>query len=475
MHHDWQPRNRIEQRLKQSIDTPALAEAFWISRFYQGAVFRADYTAPDSLPNIVQFTTQGEQLLAACVSAIGISKPDAALALFGRFFHNDILVDYKATDIEQVVQLLQEDLLSDRLRFPFIWGRLLHDAFNDRPHLNEMEVLTNVHAWELMDRTPIGVFQHGCFVSGPLGIIRSQEIRLAPIQASVDRYFRNGMTTRRSSVQVEPAQIPVVRAYSWYAETLERTLGLASEWEYPLYWSSNRQSTESRTDYTDICSVIAGCILPRERTLLLSAVLKTDSNVLIRDALRQAAGTKGLKSLPPIEIANKLDAEQQLQVLLTVPSAVIVKCLDQLILNEDVQIPVSEVRYSRKKPPTRNFAFPSEISSLGIRPAHPEPFAALCSSILRAYRETGNSNDLIWRLGGDPTRGPEISLTEFIRREGPADTISKVALTIHSVAAAFCRDLQLDIQELLPITDKAVARILWKVGFEIADSNGLQV
>ncbi len=464
----WLSEKKVEQKLEQMGNPTVLAEHYWIGQFYEHAVFHAEYQAPERLCELIRLTAQAEKVRQSCASAIQAQLADVTLALYGYFAHHDILIDYVASDIDAVADLLRNDLFNDRIRLPFIWGRTLHDSFNDRPQLGDLEQLTNSQAWELLNGLPKGVFQQGCFVSGPLGIIRSAEVRWLPVRPALECFYREGTRTRVRTINFEPAKIKVVEAYEWIAQRLAKDLGAPSEWSRPLAWLHNRQRQELRTDYSDICPVIADCILRGERTLLLEAVLKTDEGKGIKEAIRSSDSIKGLKTLPPHELAPKLDGEQQLQLLLSVPTDIIVTCLDQLILSGQIEIPTSEIRSPQKRTPSKNICFKSEVSSIGIRPAHPEPFAALCSSILRAYRETENTTELGWRLGSDPSRGLEITLTDFIRREGPGEAVSKLILASQPVTTVICRDLHLAISEIIPRTDKTIPRILWKFGFEIA-------
>ena len=187
----------------------------------------------------------------------------------------------------------------------------------------------------------------------------------------------------------------------------------------------------------------------------------------MRKQLKMVREIKGLASLPPSELASKLNQYQQLQALLTVPTNILVAACDRLILDRHIEVPASELRVSNYFLRQEGICFPSAVSSLGIRPSHPEPFAALCSAILRAYQETDTSNELSWRLGSDPSRGLKVTLTEFVRREGPVEAVSKLVLASHSVSMSICRELQLNLAEILPRTEETIPRMLWKFGFEI--------
>jgi len=469
MNNNWLSEKKVEQKLEKSGATSLLPEHFWLGQYYQRAIFRADYITPSSVVDMIRLTSEGEKIRESCAASLQIPLADITLALYGYFFHHDILIDYEATDITAVMRLLEDDLFCDRIRFPYIWGRQLHDNFNDRPFLSDLECLSNLQAWDLLNSLPLGVFQHGCFVSGPLGIIRSAENRSVPAAPIFTACFaREGTMIKRRAVTFAPAPIEVVDAYAWIDQFLTKQLGTRSEWSRPLSWMNNRQITETRTDYADICPIIGDCVLGKERNSLFECVLKTASGKDIRETMRLMADLKGLKSLPPFELACKLDSAQQLQLLLTLRTDVIVSCLDKSILSGQISIPISEVRTPKKSNPKKNFCFQSEISSLGVRPGHPEPLAAFCAAVIRAYNKTESTHELRWRLESDPSRGLEVTLTDFIRRQGPAESVSKLVLASQPVTTEVCRELNLDLDETIPRTEKTIPRILWKFGFEIA-------
>jgi hypothetical protein len=461
--------DEVQKAIETDPDATALAESYWLSWFYESAVFNAGYTAPETVCDAVRLTNLGNQARDACMRDLQTALAETTLAVFGHFFHHELLVDHAATNVVSVQSVLEDDLLKDRIRFPYIWGRVLHDRFIDHPPSRDSERLTNLQAWELLENTPIGVYQHGTFISGPLGITRSAEVRWIPLApVFLDCHVRKGTQTVQQRIPFDPARIKVVEAYSWIDQWLYREFGTPSPWSHALSWVSNRQRIEPRTDYVDICPVIAECIFDQERTALLESALKTDAAKALRETIKNVASLRGFNALPPHELAKKLDSEQQLQLLLSLPTAQIVACIDTSVLSGQISVPVSELRVPKKSPPHKNTCFSSEISSLGLRVGHAEPFALLCSSILRAYDRTEAKSELAWRLQSDPSRGIEVMLTDFIRHEGPAESVSKLVLASQPVSAEVCRDVQFPLTETFPRTETTVPRILWKFGFEIA-------
>ena len=453
--------------LEQNADAQLIAEHYWLARFWEQLVFSPDYSAHTAITDLIVPTEFGKALIQQCSEQTGVLVPDATLAIYGHFFWQEVLIDCLRSNLNGVLQLLNDELRADRVRIPFIWGRELHDRFVDQPQFAELDIFPHNIGWQFLVGTPVGVFQHGYFVSGPLGVIRSVEHRWLPVFPVVSRFYRQGTETKQRSIPFETASIGVVSAHAWLEQHLTVKCGQSCEWGNVLAWHGSPQRPQQRTDYADIAPVIGDCLIGAERTLLLEKVLKTEAGTAIRNAIKVNPTMKGLASLPPADLASKFDQFQQLQLLLVLPTRILVENCDLLILERHIDVPPSEVRFSRRHGPSKGICFDSELSSLGIRPAHPKPFAALCSAILRAYDETDSSNELAWRLGSDPSRGLQVSLTEFVRREGPTETISRLILASQSVTSVICKELGLKLDEVVPRTDRTIPRMLWKFGFEI--------
>src|SRR5690349_1409059 len=116
----WLSEKKVEQTIQQLGAPMTLAEHHWLSYFYRYAVFHPDYHAREDFGGAVILTQTGKQLRDACAAALELPIPDVSLALYGYFYHHDILVDFAATDVNAMSSLLRDDLLQDRIRLPFV-------------------------------------------------------------------------------------------------------------------------------------------------------------------------------------------------------------------------------------------------------------------------------------------------------------------------------------------------------------------
>ncbi len=86
MSNAWLSEKKIEQNL-QKIDVPlALLEHFWLSRYYQLAVFNSQYLAPEAITDSIRLTQHGNDLCNACATSLSIPLADVTLAIYGYFF-----------------------------------------------------------------------------------------------------------------------------------------------------------------------------------------------------------------------------------------------------------------------------------------------------------------------------------------------------------------------------------------------------
>ena len=445
--------------------TAKTAELFCLARFWEHCIFSGSYSAAKELTDQITFRDAGMKLIKECCDTEGVLENDAKLALFGKFFWHEVLVDVDRTDIEALRRALSTDLFNDKVRLPYSWGRLLHDRFNDDGEYCGLDRIPHSKGWQLLNGTPIGVFQHGHYVTGPLGVIKTDNHRWIPVFPVVSRHTIDGTQKVQRGIPFGTATIGVVKAYVWMLHRLERTYGPPSDWDDLLRWHGSSHRSAKRVDYNDITLVIADCVLGQDLTDLVLAVLKSPSNPALRKGLK-GTPKSGLANLSPNELALSLTGVEQLQLLHCVSDSTLVSQIEALVLSQKIQIPSSEVRYSHRKPPSKATSFASEVSSLGIRPAHPKPFAALWSAILQAYLAT-DSTELQWRLGSDASRGLQVTLTEYVRKSGPQQSVRELILTSQPVTEKICQTLCIPITEIGLRDEATISRILWKFGFEI--------
>jgi len=466
--HGWRSLPEIEKHISTLPDVHLLARLHCISRFYLDAMFHREFRADESLPGVLKLSTAGQRAVDACFRESDIPLPDILLATLGHFYHHDLLVDWQSTDVGALQALLNQEILSDRIRFPYRFGRLLYDRFNDRYDTGRTDHLPAEDAWALVEGTPIGVYHHGRLVIGPLGVLESEESRWLPASLTLPLWHCSDTGCNAlHDVRLLPPKIAVTRAYSLLHDFLSDTNGPASEWAGALTWLHRPPERSDDHKYFDAPHVVANCVIGDERTELFEAVLKTGAGSQLRSTVLIQRLGKSVSKLPPHDLASSRTEEEQLQLLLLVPNKVLVRCLDAVIAEERISIPLNEVRRSPETPPKRGRDLRSALSSLGIRPDHSRPLTYFCSVILQAYGGLGLTNELKWRLGADVSQIAELTLTDYVRKHGPEVAVENLIFSSKPVTEAICSAVDVVLEELGGRSPLAVSRLLWKFGFEI--------
>jgi hypothetical protein len=451
-------------------EADAIADLFALAKFWERAVFNASYTASPSLLDHLAPSPLGAECIAACANATGVPKPDVMLAMFGLFSWLDPLFDPAGTNADELAALLTADLLDDRVRMPFRWGRELSDRIQDRPLLARHNRIPHHEAWDLIDGMPIGVFQHGVYVTGPLGVIRSLERRWYPSASAFAFHYMFQGNRNSRWLSFEPAAIGVVVAYAWIERFMQDRFGSASEWESALSFFSMDRDAYPQKSYLDAGLVVADCLSPSEKSAVLAEALKSDLGSHLRPLLQNHPQLRTMKKLSPDDLANKLPAEVAIHLMHSLTTPQIISVVEKCIANDSVTIPSTEVRTTKHSPPAPWPTVATEMGALGLRPGFSDPAARLLRVVTVAYSVNDTLADLRWHLGAAEDEQIPAAMLERLRTAGPAEVVRTLVLTSPSIARQVCRAVGLSLDDVQAKDTTAVERVLWKCGFELRNA-----
>jgi hypothetical protein len=317
---------------------------------------------------------------------------------------------------------------------------------------------------KLLQGTPIGVYQLGHLISGPLGVVESQEKRYVPpsLEFPLWHCSDTGCNHLHDVSLLEPS-VPVVDAYSRIKKTLTARFGPQSEWTQPLVWTL--RGAEPRR-YVDLLAFVADCIIGRERALLVEAALKGVFGKTLRDILALPPRRKRDADGPASEVASRIGADVQLQLLLTLRDQDLVGLIDDAVLSKAIKIPLGETRVLSYSTPRGHKDSVSEMSALGIRSVKEDALVNLTSAVMHAYQRLSLVKELEWRVRGDATKAPYEAFVAFVRTHGPAESIRELVLSSAGITDAVCKNLKIPLKYASGTDDTAaVDRVLWKLGF----------
>ena len=96
---DWKSHRELRSKFQTQFETDDFCTLFALNRILIHAFYPKGFQAPSEFADLVIPSRNGIELLNdAATSLDGIPKPDVHLALFGLFFHTDILVDYRGIE-----------------------------------------------------------------------------------------------------------------------------------------------------------------------------------------------------------------------------------------------------------------------------------------------------------------------------------------------------------------------------------------
>jgi len=345
----WESIQELDAGLKTCSDLPQLTNLYSLSVIWRSAVYSGDYKATDEWNSILALTDYGKTTLEQLRPSLsGLAQEDILLAYFAKFFHHDLFFDSVKTQSTIIREVLQREILQERISLPHRFGRLLYDRFNDNYGGTRTDHLMSPEVEKLLRGTPAGVYQLGTLVSGPLGVIDSQETRFMPPDLNLPLWHCSdtGCNYLHNVALVRPS-IPAIDAWSRIKNTLRDRLGPPSEWIQVLNWQLRGHRIRR---FIDLPAVIGDCIIGRERTALVEGALVGRGDAL-RNILALSPRRKRDVEGSASEVASRLGPEAQLQLLLALPDLDLVCLIDDAVLSKTVRIPVGEIRELRYRPP----------------------------------------------------------------------------------------------------------------------------
>lgn len=461
----WKSARELNIVLNLLPDASGLQLLYSLATLWRDAVYPTNYAASSDWNSVTVLSSYGESMLNELRPSLSdLPEADVQLAFFGTFFHHELFFDLEKTDSVKIRKLFERELLQGRLRLPSRFGRLLYDRFNDNYSDTRTDHLMNTDVEKLLQETPVGVYQLGTLISGPLGILDSNEMRWIPPSHILPLWHcSDSGCNALHEVALLPPSIALVEAFSRIDRGLSDRLGPPSEWRAVLVWL-HRGSSPYRA-YVDLPVLIANCIIGSQRTTLLETALLGEDGAFLRKVLALPPRRKGAADGPADQLASRLSAEEQLQVLLILSDRSIVNLIDNAVYSKKVRIPIGETRRCVSSPPMRSLDSNSELLALGLRSVKFEPLVNLISVIRRAYQGLALINELEWRVKGDAGRSTYEALVSFVRTRGPAEAARELILSSAQITNAVCEDLQFPVGHVNAADNAAVDVLLWKLGF----------
>lgn len=446
-----------------------------IQEFMSDSILPTRYRVPSKLIDPIVLTPHGEELCRHVMRARNFKWAEVRLACFLKVFHQELLIDHKATDLPRLATALNEEIEAGKILHPFTWGRDLYDkAFEIFKHVPVS--LDESQTARLLEGTPRGVFQSFDLVTGPLGILTSRGIRSLPPLINVPLYHCEKISCRtvhRTYLETTSSQIHKTRAR--VREVLEKDFGQPASFR-DFFLEIDNDFCEFYGDQKTVAEVplLGECFTEDElNTLILVALRGKDS------PLRAALSDNGIIAGNPQDYIDGLDKAGRIQSLLLLSSTELSSCIDEAIHAKVIKIPEHEVRRPRILNISGGYYnLSAECSRYGVRSLPDDTSLAvvrlqrLISSIYDLSDATSR-RDLDWRLRRVEGKSTEERLDQFLRSEEPVEVLRHLVLVgpgPTTLAAEKCGIP--DSLELERLEDSEILNLLlWKLGFNVKSTD----
>ena len=447
-----------------------LTELIGIIAFLHRCVIDRNYRLSDNWIRPLRFTSLGEQTIAACMTHYRRLKPnDVRMAVFLTIGCTEGLLIDISTDIDSLRQQLSVELRQGRIRFPYIFGRELHDAAAEL--FPAQMKLDNSQTIKLLDKLPIGVFQLARTVVGPYGCTYSDIPRSAGPRFSVPGYrCPDESCTAIHDITINTADSAISRARKKVSQYIEKNYSKAADAHVPLI---SRAFTLERLPISDL--------LKTNLIDVLSDGLNEDELRSVADhLLRRTFKREGRKTdiskrlgaviTNPSDFVAALGRPELLQIALLHSDSDLIAAIDEAVCQGRLQLHDLEVRVSRVRRWDMDANYPrAEIGALGVRFTAPPSMKMITNRMQRLLHtlyyqsEFLDAGDLAYAIEASNHLGPGELLNLAVRDRSVDQLFRDLILPNRRAVEIAAKKLDMFDYEHLA-REQVFERLYWKIG-----------
>ncbi|HCX89684.1 MAG TPA: hypothetical protein DHT43_04015 [Deltaproteobacteria bacterium] len=470
----WKNQLQLKEKYTDPEFQKTFAEIFTLHWFLERCLVSSEYKIPNAFGDAISLTSTGKEWVPRIEAAVrDISLPEIKLVLFIKFFHHELFVDVNTTNPEAIRKVLDAEIVGGRIRYPWVYGRLLYDRFFDMFPIQTKE-LSYEETMKLLQNTPQGVFQIRDVLVGPFGVLNSSCHRFLPPTRTVSLWHCSDPSCDAiHPVLLSTGESKVLEAITLISDQSEKADGPPSEW-FGFF-----RDFAGKSDYYDDMQ------LGQFPWLLVNAFSKTEMQNILRRLIDQHSKeirqrfpkTKRFNHIlsgSAEKISEGMTKPQCFQLMLLMPDEVIASSVESLIEEGIINVPPTETRTPGVTyGPGSWLAISCECSRFGVRSVARKKDIALArlKHLIRVlYKEERESAQLQWKLRRINGESIYEKLDRYVHTEDLKRIVSDLVL-------ASSDHLQRAFQILrygwfvLPSfpeeEERLVEKILWKLGFDI--------
>ncbi|MGW9440300.1 hypothetical protein [Streptomyces sp. NPDC055607] len=439
-----------------------------ISRFLSESIVVPKYRIPAHLHEPIKFTEAGQNLIESLKTSRLNPLGEMRLACFLEVYHDELLVDPDATDIDALREALSTEIRERKIIHPPMFDRSLYDrAFEVLDH-GMMDVLSTEDTFKLLSGAENGVFQVQDTVTGQFGALKSTEFRAVPPTDRVPLYHCHRQSCRVvHKTWLTTSQNPIIGARDKLSKRLSRTT-LASEWQAFL----SRHSAKLTGAYSDVRSsgiigLLGQCLTHDE----LRSVVKLGFAGRGSE-LREACSSNGLEVRNPDDFLAGIQRSGMMQLLLLLTDRSLTDLLDRAVASSLIDVPEHEIR----RPKLIDFAsgyfdVSCRLSKHGVQYSAEGTvaFRRLKRLVRSVYdlSDPSDQKDLCWLLRASDEEA-EQALESYLNKERPRAILQRLIFVGHRQFQKAAESCGIS-QEVVEGADdeKLVEVMLWKLGYNL--------
>tara|TARA_Y100001934_G_C12356175_1_gene778275 strand:- start:38 stop:2488 length:2451 start_codon:yes stop_codon:yes gene_type:complete len=473
-----------------------IADLAWVSTLFRDSNYKDDFSTDSEFSNAIKWTDYGKylfatlageqsettddhvlQLLRNASDVTSYTNSDIALAMIGNAEFNTAWISQE-TDLEQLLSFFERWLLSGAIRLPFVWSKQFDEKiFEWREEHRRSELIPYDTWWAILEDLPTGVFQVGTWVTGPFGVLCSQQIRNICPHISFPLWQKDQITgevklserVNRDTPKIGiNAVYPIIRPVDSLLSNEEPSFAFKSKLQAKITIARLLNNQQA------IGELITECFLEEELRCMLRGFWNATAlpPELKKEKSDFMAILDGLTDIPKIaDFFEDLELNGLMQLVLLLSNHAIRFIVERLVLNEDICIPAAEIRTLRPGLIRDDFA-PSaiELGHLGLRERPVMPTLKLRNLIIKAYTDLDITNDLMWRIKAESKEQIENYLASYIRDNGVEHTIETLLLSTLSTASWLQGELNIPELAMEFGSSELQSIAAYKLGFNISDS-----
>lgn len=466
--------DQIEE-LRSIISDPQnreqLTELLAIQNLLIRCVLDRNYRLSDDWIRPLRFTSLGWQTIRACQEKYPRMKPnDAKMAAFLTMGCTEGLLVDISTDIDSIRRQLSREVLHRRIRYPYIFGRELHDAAAEL--FPAQTRLDNGQTVKLLNRLPIGVFQSGRTVVGPYGCTHSDVFRQASPILHVPGYrCPDESCTSIHKISLTTGDSAIGRAHQRVKEYIYKNYPKTADPYAPLVQravSAEAMQFSPRFPRIVLIDVIADGLDENELRSAIDSLLRRT----FKDPKRKGDIEKRLGAViaNPSEFVSSIGRPELMQIALFHSDNDLIRAIDNTIHRGEIVIREAEVRVPKIRRWDMNSAFPgAQIGTLGVRFAASPSTRFVTSRMLHLlhflYYESEflDAGDLAYAIEAPNNLSPGDLLNQAVRGRSVEDLFRDLILPNRRAVEAASKEVGIfNYQDLS--REQILVRLRWKIG-----------